>query len=69
MNGGMIGTSVRVQIFDMLQSILFKIASGRKVAGAIRSMVNARDQQFECAMVLHEALVVPVLLYGSDTMI
>ena len=25
-----------------------KVASGRKVAGAIRSLVNARDLQFEC---------------------
>ena len=31
-----------------------KVASGRRIAGAIRSMVNARSLQFECAMVLHE---------------
>ena len=31
-----------------------KVASGRKVAGAIRSLVNARDLQLECARVLHE---------------
>ena len=26
-----------------------KVASGRRVAGAIRSLVNARDLQLECA--------------------
>ena len=29
-----------------------KGASGRRVAGAIRSLVNARDLQIECARVL-----------------
>ena len=28
-----------------------KVASGRKVAGAIRSLVNARNFQLECARV------------------
>ena len=36
-----------------------KVASGRRVAGAIRSVVNARSLQLECAKVLH----------GSETMI
>ena len=26
-----------------------KVVSGRRVAGAIKSLVNARDLQFECA--------------------
>ena len=43
-----------------------KVVSGRKVASAIRFMVNARGLQFEFARVLHEALLVPVLLYGSE---
>ena len=46
-----------------------KVASGRKVAGAIRSLVNARDLQLECARVLHETLLVPVLMYGSEPML
>ena len=46
-----------------------KVASGRRVAGAIRSLVNARDLQLECARVLHETLVVPVLMYVSETML
>ena len=29
-------------------------------------MVNARSQQLECARVLHESLLVPVLMYGSE---
>ena len=44
-----------------------KLASGRRVAGAIRFLVDARDLQLECARVLHESLLVPVLLYGSET--
>ena len=36
------------------------MASGRKVSGASRSQVNARD--------LHETLLVAVLMYGSETM-
>ena len=41
----------------------------RKVAGAIRFLVNVRDLQIECARVLHETLLVPVLTYGSETML
>ena len=46
-----------------------KVASGRRVAGAIRSLVNAKDLQLECARVLHEALLVPVPMYGSEIML
>ena len=42
-----------------------KVASGKRVAGAIRCLVNARDLQLECARVLHE----PVLMYGSEAML
>ena len=42
-----------------------KVASGMRVAGAIRSLVNARDLQIECAGILHETLLVPALMYGS----
>ena len=38
----------------------------RKVAGAIRSLVNAMNLQMECARVLQETLLVPVLTYGRD---
>ena len=43
-----------------------KVASGRRVAVAIRSLVNAMDLQLECARVVHETLLVPVLKNGSD---
>ena len=43
------------------------VVSGRRVAGAIRPLVNARDLQLECTRVLHETLLVPVLMYGSET--
>ena len=45
-----------------------RVASGKRVAGAIKSLVNARDLQLECARVLHETLLIPVVMYGSETM-
>ena len=46
-----------------------QVESGRRVAGAIRFLVNVRGLQLECARVLHETLLVPFLIYGSETMI
>ena len=43
-----------------------KVASGRRVAGAIKSLVNAKSLSFECIRVLHESMLVPALLYGSE---
>ena len=40
-----------------------KVASGRKVASDVRSL------QLECDWVLHVSLLVPVLTYGSETVI
>ena len=48
---------------------LRKVVSGRKVAGVVRSFVNVRRLQCECARVVHEALSMPVLLYCSETMV
>ena len=45
-----------------------KVASGRRVAGAMKALVNDRDLQLECA-ILHDSLMVPVLTYGSETVI
>ena len=45
------------------------MASGRRVAGARKSPVNAKDLQLEHASVLHETLLIPVLTYGSETML
>ena len=42
---------------------------GKRVAGTIRSKVNARDLQLECTKVLHETLLVPVLMYDNETML
>ena len=36
---------------------------------AIRSLVNVRSLQLECARVLHESWLVPFLTYGNETMI
>ena len=46
-----------------------KVASGRRVADAVRLLVNARSLQLECAIVLHESLPVSDIMYGSETMI
>ena len=46
-----------------------KVEIGRRVTRVNRFLVNARSRQLDCASVLHEYLVVPVLLYGSKTMI
>ena len=46
-----------------------KVARGSRVKGAIRTLVNARDLQIECPRVLHEALLVLVFTYGSETTI
>ena len=45
------------------------MVSGKRVAGAIRSVFNAMSFQLECARVLHETLLMPVLMYGSETII
>ena len=39
------------------------------MAGVIKSLVNARDLQIECARVLHETLLVPVLTYSNEKML
>ena len=39
-----------------------KVANGKRMAGAIRSLVNAKDLH----RMLHETLLVPVLIYGSE---
>ena len=48
---------------------LKKVASGRKVAGAIRVLVNARSSQRQCAKVLHEGMFVSALMYWSETLV
>ena len=44
------------------------MASGKKVTGGIRSLVNAKGLQIECVRGggVHEALSMLVLLYGRD---
>ena len=44
-----------------------KVASGRRVAVAIRSVVNPTSLQLEWTRVLYDALLVPVLTYGSES--
>ena len=46
-----------------------KVVNGRKVSGSIRSLVNTRGLKLEYVRMLCEGLLVPALLYGSETMI
>ena len=46
-----------------------KVASWRRITCLFRSLVNARDLQLECARVFHEALLLPVLMYGSEIVV
>ena len=46
-----------------------KVPSRRRVAGAIRFLINGKDLQIEYARVLHETLLVSVLMSGSETML
>src|SRR5678816_814811 len=42
-----------------------KVVNSRKVAGAIKLLVNVKGLSLECASVLHESMLLPVLLYSS----
>ena len=46
-----------------------KVSSGRKVAGDIKSLVNAKGLSLKCMKVLHESMLIPVLMYGSESMV
>ena len=46
-----------------------KVASGRRIAGAIRFVINARSLKLECVRILYESLLVPILTYGRETKI
>ena len=46
-----------------------KVVGGRRVAGAIRSLVMLGICSFECARVSHETLLVRVLMYDSETIL
>ena len=42
---------------------------GRRVAGAIKLLVNPASLRLQCVRTLHEGLFAPVLMRGSKTMI
>ena len=52
----------------MTQNVIEK-GSTRKVVGDIKSLVNTRGLQVECVRAMHETLLMPVLMYDSETMI
>ena len=39
------------------------------MAGAIKSLVDAKGISLECARVLHDGMLLPVLMYSSETMV
>ena len=45
-----------------VRQCLRKEVSGRRVAGAIRNLVNAKDLQLECDKVLHESLFMTIFM-------
>ena len=49
----------------MRKIVIGKVVSRRKV---LSRLVNAGGLQLECARVLHESLLIPVI-YGNETMI
>ena len=46
-----------------------KVLSGKKVAGAIKTLVNERGLSLNCARILHESMLLLMLLYGSECMV
>src|SRR5678815_5560557 len=46
-----------------------KVVNGRKVTGANKSLVNVKGLNLECARVLHVGMLLPVLMYSSETMV
>ena len=45
------------------------MASERRVAGAIRSLVNAKGICNLSVLVSYKTMLVPVLIYGTETML
>ena len=53
---------------QLMQSVRGRpVVSRRKVAGALRFLLNANGLQVEYIRILHEALLVLVFMYGSET--
>src|SRR5678815_4220734 len=46
-----------------------KVVNFRKVAGAIKPLVDVKRLSLECARVLCEGMLLPVLVYSSETMV
>src|SRR5678815_232284 len=46
-----------------------KVVNDRKVDGAIKSLVDVKGLSLECTRVLHECMLLPVLMYSSETMV
>ena len=40
-----------------------------QIAASGKKIVNSRNLELECTRVLHDGLLVPVLIYGSETVV
>lgn len=43
--------------------------NGRRIAWAIRALINTKELSVECARLLHETMLISTLVYGGETMI
>ena len=67
-----------VEVFKYLGSVFEKrggcendvnqrVIQGKKVGGIVRNLVKRNGLSVECARTIHEVVLVPTLLYGSET--
>lgn len=49
--------------------ILKLVIQCRKVVGAIRVIINTKVLSLECTRILHECMLVPTLVSGSETLV
>ena len=54
---------------DVFRKGKFELLALTEMKLKLKFLVNARALQLECARALHEPLLMPVLLQGSETMI
>ena len=54
--------------FKYLMYVLDESCKGRIVAGTIRPLFNTKGLPLGCTWVLHDGLIMPILLYSSETM-
>lgn len=46
-----------------------RVMQGRRVGGALRALLNCRNLSAECAVSLHDGLLVPAIMCGCETLL